>query len=282
MKKVGNFFLGFVPFFAVIGIQYLAMAFIVGVAALFAYPIIPSNHSIQLGSLLYDTNLNTAIMVLYGVITAISFGIWYHCTCGGEFKPKKNTFHPMLVCSVIAFVPGAQFVCGIISTIVGTVVPKWMEQYESLLESAGLSDDITLLMIFYSVIIAPICEELVFRGVTMQIFKKAVPFWVANILQGILFGAFHMNWIQGFYAGCLGFLLGFVCEKGKSIYYSIILHFFFNLWGTVISSFLVFDENDIIPGLILIFIMILSLIVGSILFFFGTRLRNQKMTTQNA
>ena len=95
-----------------------------------------------------------------------------------------------------------------------------MDAYESLLETAGLDDQISILMVICSVIFAPFCEELVFRGVTMHQAKKCLPFWAANLLQALLFGIFHMNMIQGIYAFCLGLVLGYVCNRGGSIYYS--------------------------------------------------------------
>ena len=56
-------------------------------------------------------------------------------------------------------------------------------------------------------------------------------------MQAALFGLFHLNWIQGIYAFALGIVLGYVCERGGSIYYSMGLHLLFNLWGTLSGFF---------------------------------------------
>jgi hypothetical protein len=42
-----------------------------------------------------------------------------------------------------------------------------------------------------------------------------MPFWVANILQAVLFGIYHMNPLQGIYAFFIGLFLGYVCHKGE-------------------------------------------------------------------
>ena len=123
--------------------------------------------------------------------------------------------------------------------------PQWLQQYEDLLKTAGLDSSITLPMLLYSVLLAPVCEELIFRGTTMHLARRALPFWLANTMQALLFGLFHMNWIQGIYAFALGLVLGYVCEKGGSIYYSILLHILFNLWGTVISTLLPMPSSDL-------------------------------------
>ena len=117
----------------------------------------------------------------------------------------------------MVLVPGSQFFCDFLTTVVSTIVPRWLEQYKELLENAGLDDNIGPLLLLYSVLLGPICEELIFRGVTLRLARKALPFWFANLFQAVLFGIYHMNWIQGIYAFAFGILLGYICEKGGSI-----------------------------------------------------------------
>lgn len=87
--------------------------------------------------------------------------------------------------------------------------------------------------ILYSVIGAPINEELVFRGIIYGIlcvaFSKEVALCVAAILFGILHG--QLLWIA--YAIVSGIILTLVYERHGSIYASIIFHSAFNLMGTV-------------------------------------------------
>lgn len=82
--------------------------------------------------------------------------------------------------------------CGISS------FPELAQPVRKLMETAGLDSDIGLFMFIYAVILGPVCEELVFRGVTMRLVRRALPFWAANLMQAVLFGIFHMNWIQEF------------------------------------------------------------------------------------
>ena len=151
------------------------------------------------------------------------FGLWYYCRYGGNYRPVlRQTFHPAAVAGIVMLMPGTQYLTTYIMSFVASLFPHWMDAYESLLETAGLDDQISILMVICSVIFAPFCEELVFRGVTMHQAKKCLPFWVANLLQALLFGIFHMNMIQGIYAFCLGLVLGYVCNRGGSIYYSLL------------------------------------------------------------
>ena len=144
------------------------------------------------------------------------------------------------------------------------------------METAGLDSDIGLFMFIYAVILGPVCEELVFRGVTMRLVRRALPFWAANLMQAVLFGIFHMNWIQGIYAFVLGLVLGWICEKGGSIYFSMFFHILFNFWGTIIGPLLNnLKETDLL-GIIIFLFTIVSLVLGFSLFRLGTKWRDQK------
>ena len=130
--------------------------------------------------------------------------------------------------------------------------------------------------VIYAVILGPVCEELVFRGVTMRLVRRALPFWAANLMQAVLFGIFHMNWIQGIYAFVLGLVLGWICEKGGSIYFSMFFHILFNFWGTIIGPLLNnLKETDLL-GIIIFLFTIVSLVLGFSLFRLGTKWRDQK------
>ena len=194
------------------------------------------------------------------------FGLWYYCRYGGNYRPVlRQTFHPAAIAGIVMLMPGTQYLTTYIMSFVASLFPHWMDAYESLLETAGLDDQISILMVVCSVIFAPFCEELVFRGVTMHQAKKCLPFWAANLLQALLFGIFHMNMIQGIYAFCLGLVLGYVCNRGGSIYYSILLHMLFNFWGTVLSGLIPFGDTTF--SLIFWFLFGIAMTVGGLIVF---------------
>ena len=200
--------------------------------------------------------------------------------CKGN--PLSDTHRLRQLTGVILLVPGMQFFSSYLIGVVSMAFPQWLDQYEELLKTAGLDSSITLPMLLYSVLLAPVCEELIFRGTTMHLARKAVPFWLANVMQAFLFGLFHMNWSQGIYAFALGLVLGYVCEKGGSIYYSIFLHFLFNFWGTVISNALAGMENTVFLGVIMLVVTIVSLTLGFFLFVSGTRIKKERNDADNA
>jgi hypothetical protein len=115
-------------------------------------------------------------------------------------------------------------------------------------------------MLLYSCIMAPISEELIFRGITLRQFNKCLPFWLANILQALCFGIFHLNLIQGAYAFALALILGYVCKKSSNLCCSMLLHMLFNFWGTVITDY--FDISaDTVPSFVVLFIIAGAIVI---------------------
>lgn len=244
MKKIKHFFLAFVPLILATIIQYFAVFFAMGVSGLVeGCQYIFSNSTNFLTAMddlndFWTTNqFNAYVMVIYASMSIAVFGLWYYMRYEGDYLPNVHrTFHPLTILGVILLVPGMQYLSTYIVNFTAILFPSWLDTYIDLLENAGLDDTMTLGMFLYSVVFAPLSEELIFRGVTMRQAKRALPFWAANLLQAFLFGVFHMNMIQGIYAFCLGLILGYICEHGGSIYHSILLHMLFNLWAAVISE----------------------------------------------
>ena len=271
MKKIKTLLFSTVPLLLGIGIQYVAMIYLIIISAIFMFVIAPqitqtSYNENDFMVLLMNIDFNTILMIAFSVTCIVIFGIWYYKSCGGNFLPNiKRTFHPLQFLGIVFLIPGTQFFSSIIIGVVSSVFPSWLEAYEELLESAGMGDEISIIMMIYSVCLAPIGEELIFRGVTMRIARRSFPFWAANLIQAVLFGIFHMNMIQGIYAAVLGLFLGYVCEKGGSIYLAIVFHFLFNLWGTTSAEWLTVEDPMLI-SLIVIGGTIIGLVAG-ILFF---------------
>ena len=273
MRRFGIFCITFLPITLALVIEILAVFFVQGIGALCSY--LPASGMADANlrfDLFFDHfDYNYCLFAVYALLSICVFGIWYYKCYAGEYLPSASkTFHPLMLGAILVLVPGTQFGADLVSTLVATIYPKALEDYEALIESAGLADHNTFFLILYSVILAPICEELIFRGVTLRNARRVMPFWPANILQAVLFGLFHGNLMQGCYAAALGIVLGFICEYGGSIYYSIGLHILFNLWGTVIIDLINFD-NEVIYNISFWSSILIALPLGIIMFVFGKK-----------
>lgn len=244
MKRLKHFFLAFVPIILATTIQYFAVFFAMGISGLVKSSLYLCSGTSDFFTVIDDLNnlwttnqFNAYVMVIYAAMTIVVFGLWYYMRYEGNYLPDVHrTFHPLTFLGIILLVPGMQYMSTYIVNFTAALFPSWLETYMDILENAGLDTTMTLGMFLYSVVFAPLSEELIFRGVTLRQAKRALSFRAANLLQAFLFGVFHMNMIQGIYAFCLGLILGYICEHGGSIYHSILLHMLFNLWAAVISE----------------------------------------------
>lgn len=134
-------------------------------------------------------------------------------------------------------------ILGISSSIflsaVFTLLP-FFTSYKTLTENAFQRTDLILAML--SVLItAPICEEMIFRGLMLNRLLAGFSERTAVLLSSAVFAACHANPVWMCYAFIMGWLLAFVSLREDNIFYSIILHMAFNLW-TVIQ--LIIRQSD--------------------------------------
>lgn len=101
----------------------------------------------------------------------------------------------------------------------------------TLLNSTDIWLNLTLISI-----VGPIFEEIFFRKLLID---RTIKYGakVSIILSAVIFGFFHGNINQFFYAFLLGGFFAYVYIKTGKIIYTIILHILINLMGSVISTF---------------------------------------------
>jgi len=115
------------------------------------------------------------------------------------------------------------------------------------------------------VIVAPIVEELCFRGIILNRLLSWTKIWVAVVVQAALFGIAHMNPVQSFYGFFIGLALGFVYVRFRKLWLCILAHFAFNLPSVIIS---ILQENAVdIPVYTILFpALVLSILCGQAIF----------------
>ncbi|MFZ2126256.1 MAG: type II CAAX endopeptidase family protein [Candidatus Microsaccharimonas sp.] len=74
------------------------------------------------------------------------------------------------------------------------------------------------------IIIAPVAEEILFRGYLFGKLRHHVPVWVAILITSILFGVVHGAWNVGIDVFALSIVLCLLRVLTKSLWPSIILH----------------------------------------------------------
>lgn len=241
----------FTPFLVAVLAQYVLN--FIDVAILFIKNMrsdAKSNSDNTIGKILqmdYNQPMNQAYLVLaQHIVFLICFGIWYYrIFYRGSNISEDNTKGRMknifsCVCSIrtpfllLAGVAIQIMVDGILSLVSPLFPDTFAAYYELVSKAVGVNRAVP--MIIATFIIAPIGEELFFRGVIMGYAKRYMPGASAILFQGVLFGLYHGNIVQGIYACILGCLLGFVAYKADTLLASMILHFSINLSVLFIPS----------------------------------------------
>lgn len=258
MKKVGKILLCILPLLIYIVLQFagiilgsIAAGVMVGVEAAYQGYVNDAAMIAQRSQEIYQ-EIAQVIVVGIHICGIIAGGIWVYFIFGKK-KPANpvKSFSWMTLAIIVLCAVGIQYTCSYALAIVDIVKPEWMANYNAMMEAAGLTE-VGFMTILATVILAPIGEEIIFRGVTLRLAENAgLKFWIANIIQAVLFGIAHLNVVQGIYAFAMGLIIGYIYKKYNSLYVSILLHALINFLGTVVSIWLssMVPETTSDPGL---------------------------------
>lgn len=92
-----------------------------------------------------------------------------------------------------------------------------------------------LLLAFDIAILAPVVEELVFRGFVWDAMRRAVPLWLTWLLSSFLFCAYHMDPLQSLAIVPTALLLGWVRWTTGSVVPAIVVHAANNGLGVAVA-----------------------------------------------
>ena len=234
--RVGFIFLSLLPVYAIISIQTITQVPFLFFAMAELEKTSGTAAATDMNTVFDFFNQKYAFWayLLYSVVGIIAFGLWYYfgfVRRGTKVRIKEIIGYKSIL-AVISMVIGLQFLITAGFVIATELFPNVIEDYMQLMTDSGLVDN-QLIMIVYAILIGPVLEELCIRGVTFGFLEKSniKPFFII-LISGILFGVMHLNLVQGIYASVLGFFLGYMRYKYRSIKITIVMHILFNFMGT--------------------------------------------------
>lgn len=271
MNKAEDIIYSSSPFVLALIVQL--MSSLVGMFIFSIYKAIQLEPGINIAQISLAEYINTpltldaslVISAFSAIICIIVFYRWYtrqmKNECNSIVKVKMKLKHVLLL---ILLGIGLQVGISFLMNLIAMVKPNLFNNYGLILEQLG--GGTTIVSFIYIGIIAPISEELIFRGVLLNKAKVVLPIFWANVLQGFLFGLYHMNIIQGIYAFIIGMFLGSICIGFKSIYAAVVLHVIINLCGLLLGQMTINEQYQtplVFSGIIIISIIgiIFSMII---------------------
>lgn len=249
--KIGWFFVAILPGFLSLALQLgiamvimVFMSFIVGFQNADAG--LSQNELMEMASEQYLNSVGSVVL-LYQIVGVAVFGLWYYLAYGRKKRPQNTEKAGIkgIVIIVLAGILLQIFISGALG-VLDMLFPKLLQGYFEMMETAGVGE-MTPLIFIATVILAPIGEEVLCRGIIFRLAGRVSSrFWVANCIQALAFGIIHANLVQGTYAFFLGLILGYVYGKYRNIWLCMLLHASVNfssnfmdaMWGLLPESYL--------------------------------------------
>lgn len=274
-QKIGYFFLAISPLAIFFVIQILASIVVMNVMTRWDFrgidiatwevkQIADYYHGIE-------PTLNPLTMLSCHILILTIFGLWMYFLRKG--MDKNQILHIKSLLNKKPFIMlGICLVCGLSLLVLANgvvalesyVVPTVVSDYMEMAKTAGMGTH--PLAIIAAVCMAPVGEELLCRGVCLHFGKKAFGnFWYANLLQALIFGILHMNWVQGVYAFIIGLVLGLLVERYDSLLPAMLVHFVVNFSSSTWFPKLL-GEAEISKVVAILMVAVPATIVAAILY----------------
>ena len=215
-----------------IGAGYLLFSLISSaVALIIQFSVLVLNAEL-LDNLLFINLLSPVCLYLFALPVLLT--VLSRCEAKAPEK-KKLGVGKFLLFVITAF--GFMYIGALVGNAFMDLLSGWVGyDYSNGLDSIIDEDNIWVTAIF-TVIVAPIGEEFVFRKLLIDRTQKYGAF-ISIGLSGLMFGLMHGNFYQFFYAFALGLLLGYIYFHTGKLYLTIAIHAIVNFVGSVLTSFL--------------------------------------------
>jgi membrane protease YdiL (CAAX protease family) len=219
----------------IIGLYFLVMLSTLGVQ----YILVPLFHT-QLENESFAITFNTSLnLIIYGIL-AFLFIILFKRLFRFDWKITKQNISDTVKFTLIGF--GLMIVFIIINSLVYqffniTETSENQAAINFMFENGRMID--WILLVIFTVLLAPVVEEFVFRKAIMTFFKTTP--LAGIIISGIAFGYIHVtsgDYVQIIYYMTIGAVLGaFYYISKYNIFVPIIMHMIFN--GFLVSMMLI-------------------------------------------
>lgn len=214
-----------------------------------------------------DYGYQLILVTLVNLVIIAGMGLWYYfIRMRRDRSPVdyRKILSPGTMGMMVGTALCAQFACAIVLQIFAKAFPGIYGNYEKLMEVSDINVLPAWATLFIVAVWAPLAEELVFRAMLFRTLRKGFCFWAAALISGAVFGIYHMNLVQGIYAGLLGLLLAWFYEKTNSLLGCYLFHFLFNLLNYALPAVQESGVPQVLIGLFSL-VMILASIPGLII-----------------
>ena len=253
---------------------YVVITILVVFAGTIAYGIIAgisafkTNYSFNSVFDSFNSYISNSVMLFSFSAGLISLFIyWLIIKAGKRTVKERLDLMPVSFHSLWPIIPLGIFFNLFITNLLALLpIPEHLMQDYA--ESSGaLQGKVTPAMLLSVVLMAPVLEEVLFRGLVMKSLCRGMPLIPALILQAIAFGLLHGQIIWICYATVLGIVLGIIKARYVSLYPCILFHLVFNGWSFVMPPIYGLLPHSNLVSIIFSFVSALLIVLLGILIF---------------
>ena len=144
-----------------------------------------------------------------------------------HLKKEGKAKYALLVATTIGAVIG----CNLLFELLG--VTNKSEAYTEVAAQQYSAHFIVGILVFG--VISPIAEELLFRGVIYGYLRRFMDIKLAIALSALIFGVYHMNYVQGVYGFLIGCLMAYAYEYFGEFKMAVFVHVASNVLAYCLS-----------------------------------------------
>ena len=194
---------------------------------------------------------------------------------GYKLRPKKRSSASVLIGTILMAVALCQLLNDLITCSgLNERFPGYQETSEQVFYGQNI-----LLLLAVVVVVSPIIEELVFRGLLQQRIRDYLGRGWAIGLSAVTFGVYHGNVVQFIYASLVGVFLGCVLEFSQDLRVPVAGHIAANLWSIIgMTVVALLAERMAAASLVVDGVMVPVLALGFWLIFVKGRKEKKKNT----
>lgn len=190
--------------------------------------------ALKLGERIDSSNItNFSFSVLYGIQVLLMVGaVWFFAIYWrrASFRDLGLTYYSIIKTVWYSFLALLliiliNFVYVFLMTRIFKITPP-ASKIEELVSNKNVSSIMLLVVVS---VIAPICEEIFFRGFLFQGFKKSWGVLAGILVSSFLFAAAHLDLYNFIPLMAIGWILSYIFHKTKSLFPVIFLHASYNL-----------------------------------------------------
>ena len=203
-------------------------------------------------SLYYDYSaINACIEMMISFISGIIL-LWFMSNSFKRgIKDLKFTFKPKETIDTVSMMYFMNYAIGIIGALLSKFgLPDTSPDFS--LNGSLLYNTFTFISV---VVLAPIFEELIFRGMILQTLSKYNKMF-AIVVTSLLFGLLHLNITQAIPAFFMSLILCYMCLKTDSLLVTILAHAGNNL----LALMSVYSDNFVLITVVIMAFVIYGLI----------------------